>query len=528
MLASASAQAQQEDHDHEPDSAFATSSIGTVEFQTSCKPAAKDIFNRGVGLLHSFWFVQSRESFEEVLRVDPQCAIAYWGIALTHWGNPFAGLRAPATIALGKAATDKAESTGSPTPRERAYIDAVSVLFSGADPGMQRKRVLDYESAMQKVAADHREDIEAQIFAALAIAQAAAPNDKTFERQLKAGAILEPLFDKMPHHPGIAHYIIHAYDVPSLAGRALPAARAYADIAPAVPHALHMPSHTFTRVGMWRESVATNLRSAETAERSNEPGAVLHALDYMTYAYLQMAMDVEAKAALERLTRVIGSVPNNLMGNIAGTFPAVAMPARYALEREQWAEAAKLPVPTEPSAPYVEAMSRFARALGATRSGDLKSAQSEIERLTALHERALEMKDAYWAGIIDIQRRGAQAWLLFEQGKTEDGIKMMRAAADAEDATEKSVVTPGPLAPAREMLGFMLYEAEMVDEALVAFDAAIAKEPNRFLALYGAGRAAEKAEQLARAKRYYQQLVSICENSSSDRPELAHARKMAR
>jgi tetratricopeptide (TPR) repeat protein len=527
LLVVSVANAQHEHADERPREALNEGTIGTVDFATSCAPVTRDAFNRGVSLLHSFWFPESRAAFEEVAKADPNCAIAYWGIALTHWGNPFAGLRTPATIATGKAATDKAQSTGTPTPRERGYIDAVAILFASPDAGTQRQRVVDYETAMQKVAADNPQDIEAQIFSALAIAQAAPPDDKTLGRQLKAGAILEPLFAKMPHHPGLAHYIIHAYDVPALAAKALPAAKAYADIAPAVPHALHMPSHTFTRVGMWKESVSTNQRSADAAERNKEPGAILHALDYMTYAYLQLAMDTEAKAALDRLEHVLAGPAAMGPAATTGSFAAVAMPARYVLEREQWADAARLPVgPT--TAPYIEAMIRFVRAVGAARSGKIDAVQPELDRLEALHSQELRMKDAYWAEIVDIQRRGATAWLLFAERKTDDAIAMLRSAADAEDATEKSVVTPGPLAPAREMLGFMLLEAGKPKDALVAFDTAIAKEPNRFLALYGAGRAAEKAHDQARAKRYFQQLAAICKDTKSDRPELAYARKHAR
>lgn len=523
VFASFSVHAQHDHDDKHSQAALTTLDIGSVDFKTSCKPASSAAFNRGVSLLHSFWFPESREAFEEVLRADSDCAIAYWGIALTHWGNPFAGLRTQATIASGKKATDKAQSTGTPTDRERGYIDAAAILFSSADPGSQHERVVAYETAMVKVASGNPQDVEAQIFSALAIAQAAAPDDKTYARQLKAGAILEPLFERMPKHPGLAHYIIHAYDVPPLAAKALPAARAYADIAPAVPHALHMPSHTFTRVGMWQESVATNLRSAETAERGGEPAAVLHALDYMTYAYLQMSMDSQAKAAVERMTRVVDGAPRS--SGVTGSFPAVAIPARFAMERQHWNDAAQLPIPASTTAPYVEAMTRFARAVGAARMGHPEAMTPEIERLAALSTQELQLKDAYWANIVDIQRRGAESWQLFAQGKKSDGITMMRAAADAEDATEKSAITPGPLAPAREMLGFMLLEAGQPKDALGAFDAVIAKEPNRFLALYGAGRAAESARDLERAKHYYRQLVAICKSASDERPELTHARK---
>lgn len=527
--ASSGAVAQHENHDHNHEPATLSAvDVGTVEFATSCKPAVKETFDRGVSLLHSFWFARSRTTFEEVLKADPDCAIAYWGIALTHWGNPFAGLRTPATIDTGKKSTDLAQSTGKPTARERGYIDAVAILFSNREVGTQRERTVAYETAMKKLAAANPSDTEAQIFAALAIAQAALPDDKTYSRQLEAGAILEPLFARMPKHPGLAHYIIHSYDVPPLAGKALPAAQSYADIAPAVAHALHMPSHTFTRVGMWKESVATNIRSAENAERESEPGAVLHALDYMTYAYLQMGMDSQANDAIKWLGRTVSGIKDKSAADtIAGTFPAVAMPARYVLEREQWAQAAQLPVPAA-SAPYVEAMVRFARALGAARSGKLDAVPAELERLEALRKKSLDMKDAYWASIIDIQRQGATAWYLFEQGKRSEALAAMRAAANAEDATEKSVVTPGPLAPARELLGFMLLEANRPEEALRAFDAAIVKEPNRFLSLYGAGKAAEAANRQAQAKQYYAKIVDICADAKPERSELIYARKMAK
>lgn len=522
--ASLRAVAQHETHEHEPRGLTAID-IGAVDFATSCAPSVEGTFNRAVSLLHSFWFLQARNTFEEVLKTDPDCAIAHWGIALTYWGNPFAGSRTAEAVALGRQAIDMAQGTGKPTPRERGYIDAVAILFSSKDPATYRDRIVRYESAMRRVADEHRGDVEAQIFYALALAQAALPDDKTYARQVQAGAILEPLFVRIPRHPGIAHYIIHAYDVPPLASKALPAARVYADIAPAVPHALHMPSHTFTRVGMWQQSVATNMRSAEAAERGNEPGAVLHALDYMTYAYLQMAMDSQAAASLDRLRAVIDATSDPAVAAmLAGSFPAVSMPARYALDREQWADAASLPTPAVPMAPYVEAINRFARALGAARSGRLDAVPSELARLDVLQRKTLDMKDAYWAGIIDIQRRSATAWHLFAQGKHDDAVAMMRAAADAEDATEKSVVTPGPLAPAREMLGFMLLEAGKPVDALVAFDAAIAKEPNRFLALYGAGRAAEQAKQRERAKGYYDRVIVICADAPAERPELVYVR----
>jgi hypothetical protein len=516
--------------DHSQHSGTASSGVGTVSFETSCAPAVKAPFNHAVAELHSFWFPEARAGFEGVLKTDPSCAIAYWGVALTYWGNPFAGLRSPQAIVAGKAAIEKGQTTGSPTPREKGYIDAVAGLFSSADPGTQRARVLAYEKATEAVAAQNPNDLEARIFWALAITQTALPTDKSFAQNLRSAEILEPLYKKMPNHPGLAHYIIHTYDVPALADKALPAARAYAEIAPAVPHALHMPSHTFTRVGLWRESVATNIKSAAEAEKTNGTGEALHAMDYETYAYLQMAQDAQAKAVLEHAIKANAAAPTSPgpAGGGANTFALAAIPARYAMERQQWNEAMALtPVPA-PNTPYTEAMTHFARAVGAARAGKPADAAADIERLKAIHERELEMKDAYWAEQVDIQRRVAEAWVAYANGQKDEGIKLLGAAADAEDLTDKSAVTPGPLAPARELYGFMLLESGRGKEALTAFEAVTKKEPNRFLALYGAGRAAEATKQPAKAKGYYRQIVKICADAAPDRPELVYARTMAR
>jgi hypothetical protein len=508
----------------------AGSDVGTVSFETSCAPAVKDTFNHAVAELHSFWFPEARAGFEGVLKTDPACAMAYWGIALTQWGNPFAGLRSAPAIAAGKAAIEKGQTTGSPTAREKGYIDAAAGLFSSADPGTQRARVLAYEHATETVAAQNPADIEARIFWALAIAQSALPTDKSFAQNLRAAEILEPLYKKMPNHPGLAHYIIHTYDVPALADKALPAARAYADIAPAVPHALHMPSHTFTRVGLWKESVATNIKSAAEAEKTNGTGEALHALDYETYAYLQMAQDAQAKAVVEHAVKANAAAPNSPgpAGGGPNTFAVAAIPARYAMERLQWSDAMALTVQPAPNTPYTEAMTRFARAVGAARAGKPAEAAADIARLRAIHDRELELKDAYWAEQVDIQRRVAEAWVAYASGQKDEGLTLLGAAADAEDLTDKSAVTPGPLAPARELYGFMLLEAGRAKDALAAFEAVTKKEPNRFLALYGAGKAAEASKQPAKAKSYYRQIVKICADAAPDRPELVYARKMAK
>jgi tetratricopeptide (TPR) repeat protein len=523
------ASAQGDDHSQHQHAAPGTA-VGTVSFETSCNPAVKDAFNHAVAELHSFWFNEARTGFEYVLSTDPKCAIAYWGIALTHWGNPFAGLRSPQVIALGKAAIEKGQTTGSPTPRERAYIDAVAGLFSSADPGTQRARVVAYEGATEHVAATNPNDIEARIFWALAVAQTALPTDKTYAQNLKAAEILEPLYKKFPNHPGLAHYIIHAYDVPALADRALPAARAYADIAPSVPHALHMPSHTFTRAGLWKESVATNIKSAAEAERTGGVGEALHAMDYETYAYLQMAMDTQAKGVLDHaMSAVSPAQPTNATGAPgANSFALAAIPARYAMERQQWAEAMTLTVRPAPNTPYTEAITHFARAIGAARTGKPDQAAADIARLKAIHDRELELKDGYWAEQVDIQRQSAEAWVAYANGKKDEALKLMAAAADAEDLTDKSAVTPGPLAPARELYGYMLLDAGRAKDALAAFEAVTKKEPNRFLALYGAGKSAEATKQTAKAKSYYKQIVQICRDAAPDRPELVYARNMAK
>jgi tetratricopeptide (TPR) repeat protein len=516
-------------HEH-PAGGLAPKDIGTVNFETSCTPATKTQFNEAVALLHSFWFAESRALFEGVVKTDPNCAISYWGIALTHWGNPFAGQRSAPTIANGKAAIDKGLATGSPTPREKGYLEAVGILFSSNDVTNQRQRVLDYEKAMGRLSVANKTDIEARIFWALSVAQAASPTDKTFARNLQAAEMLEPLYKQMPNHPGIAHYIIHTYDVPALAQKALPAARAYADIAPAVPHALHMPSHTFTRVGFWKESVTTNTRSTAEAEKTNGIGEAMHARDYMTYAYLQMGMDAQAKENVGHAIR-LGAMTGGTQGAAGAgpnTFALAAIPARYAMERRQWAEAAVLEPRPAPNTPYTEAITHFVRAIGAARAGRPVDAAADVAKLAALRDREIEMNDEYWASQVDIQRRGADAWVMFAQGRKAQALAQMQETANMEDLTDKSAVTPGPIAPAREMLGFMLLEDNKPKEALLEFEAVMKKEPNRFLAIYGAAKAAEGAKQAAKAKGYFKQLVTMCEDAGSERPELQEARTKAK
>jgi len=499
--------------------------LGKVHFATSCAAGVAQEFDHAMALLHSFEFPAAITGFQTVLRADPTCGIAEWGIAMSTWGNPFGGLRAPRVIQDGLAAVGRAQSIGAKTERERAYISAVALLYTDADTQDQRARTLAYERAMEKLHGQYPADLEATVFYALAIDQTALPTDKTYANQLKAAAILEELFKVEPDHPGVTHYLIHSYDVPPLAPRGLPYARRYADLAPDAPHALHMPAHTFTRVGSWQESIDTNIRSHDAAMVRGDSGEGLHAMDYMTYAYLQTAQDIAAKRVVDELAQLIAKQPTSTAGpGLAGGFPATAIPARYALERGQWVEAASLSV--HPTAqPYMEAMTHFARALGAARSGHVDAVKAEVDRLTALRDAEIQAKDAYWTTQVDIQRQGATAWLLWAQGRKAEALKSMEVAAALEDTTEKSAVTPGPLAPAHELLGDMLLEVKQPARALKEYELSLKKEPNRFRSVYGAGHAAEMAGAKQTARTYYAQLLKICERAdASARHELDHAR----
>jgi hypothetical protein len=500
--------------------------VGIVVFATSCSAAAQPQFNRAVALLHSFEYRRAIEMFSAALETDRSCAIAEWGIALSRWSNPFAaGIRPDAVLQQGRDAVERAKKIGPKTDRERAYVEAVSRLY--AENADQAARVAGYRDAMEKVAAAYPDDIEARIFYALSIDAAASPGDKTFADQLKAGTILEKLLAGRPDHPGLAHYIIHSYDFPPLADRALEAARRYARIAPSVPHALHMPSHTFTRLGYWQDSIQANTASATIAKRDGSTAEELHAMDYQTYAYLQMAQDRSARRLLDLLPEVRARFDPDAVGSAApgsaGVFALAAMPARYALERGAWADAAKLePHPSKYS--YADAMTHFARALGAARLGDTSTVRASIDALQQIQLRLADAKEGYWAEQAEIQRQGASAWLAYAEHREADGIAEMRAAAEREDKTEKSAVTPGPLAPARELLGEMLLLLKQPAEARKEFEATMKKEPNRFRAVYGAARAASLMGDRVTARRYYAQLVKMCERADTPgRPELMEA-----
>ncbi|HEY6994332.1 MAG TPA: hypothetical protein VH397_11525 [Xanthobacteraceae bacterium] len=493
--------------------------FGTVHFATSCNETAQRRFDRAMRYQHSFWYQSSKELFEEVLRADPGCAIAYWGIALSLLYNPHAP-PPPANLPLGLAALQKGQAVGARSQRERDYIDALTIFYTDYDKIPHAQRVQAYLKAMEALAQRYPDDDEAQIFYAITLNVAASPSDKSYANQLKGAAILEPIFRRQPRHPGVAHYLIHLYDTPALAERGLDAARRYATIAPAAPHALHMPSHIFTRVGAWNESISSNTASARAANDSKDFDEQLHAMDYLVYAYLQVAQDEKARAVVADMKVVPGINPDRFVGPYA----LAVSPARYAVERGDWKTAAELEVRPSRFA-YADAVTYFARALGAARSGNPGTAAADIEKLVELREKLRAAKDAYWTEQVDIQWQIARAWVLYAEGKYDEALKALSAAADAEDKTEKHPVTPGAPIPARELLGQMLLERGMVREALAAFEATLKKEPNRFNATAGAAKAAQRLGDKAKAKQYFQKLTALASNADTVRPDLAAARQ---
>ncbi|HXZ13103.1 MAG TPA: hypothetical protein VEG64_11980 [Candidatus Sulfotelmatobacter sp.] len=499
--------------------------LGKVSFPVSCDPSVQQQFSSAVAMLHSFWYEKASTTFASVGEKDPACGMAYWGVAMTYfhqiWESP-----GPADLKAGMASVEKAKSAGAKTQRERDYIAAIETFYRDSDKLDHQTRALAYEKAMDQLQTRYPDDHEAAIFHALALLATAPPTDRTYVNQKKAGAILEPLFVEQPEHPGIAHYIIHAYDYPALAPRALDAARRYAKIAPDSPHALHMPSHIFTRLGLWQESIDSNLASAASAEKNNAPGNELHAKDYLIYAYLQGAQDREAKKALEAPPAGRSDDPQYMNWLYAmGTSPA-----RYAVERHQWAEAAALPVPpnTFPGGrwAWTEANLHFARALGASHTGKTEAARKEVELLASLRDTLVQGNLKYGADQVDIQRETATAWITLAEGKREEALAQMHSAADHEDKTDKHNVTPGVILPARELLGDMLLELNQPAEAMVEFEAALRTAPNRFNALSGAARSAKLSGDNEKAKTYYAKLLANCDHADGNRPELQDARSL--
>ena len=518
--------------DLRPQATPPTQKLGTVHFQNSCSAAAQPAFNRAVALLHSFEFRQAIEGFNSAFQADSTCGIAYWGLALSAWGNPFANaIRPPKQIATGLGFVEQGRTAGTKTQREKDYVDAVAHLYDNAHPTDQLARLVAYRDAMHALAQRYPVDTEASIFYALSLAISADPADKTYANQLKAGALLENLAKKYPDHPGLAHYIIHTYDFPPLASRALNAAHSYSMIAPSLPHALHMPSHTYTRIGDWGESIEANLKSTEAARRDKSGAEELHASDYMMYAYLQTGQDRAAHELLERIPemeqRFDPTKPASAAPPSAGYFAICAMPARYALERSDWRAAAELVAQKTPT-PYANAITFFARALGGARSGDTAIASAAIANLKNIRDDLANQNEKYWTQQAEIQIRGASAWLAFAQGKKDEALAMMREAAEREDATEKSALTPGPIAPARELLGEMQLEMNQPKEGLTNFERTLKIEPRRFRTVADAAKAAMAAGDRAKAKKYYAQLIEISKRGDKPgRPELIAARKMA-
>jgi tetratricopeptide (TPR) repeat protein len=518
---------------------------GAVEFPISCAAAVQGEFNRAVALLHSFFYEEARNIFTRIAEQDPACAMAQWGIAQTWW-HPIWTPPTPDEMAAGRAAAQQALALKA-TPRERAFIEAINAYYDTPEPKADgpagqschgpvgpRERVLAYEQAMKKARQRFPRDLEMQVFHAFAVLSVgyATPLDTTRARQKEAGATLDKLWRKHTRHPGIAHYIIHSYDYPELAERALPAARAYADIAPWVPHALHMPSHIFTRLGMWDEAIAGNQASADASrgyaalrKRSAAEVEELHALDYMMYSYLQQARDGAARQALDTVAAVRQTHPEI---DFVGAYALAAMPARYVLERNAWEEAAKLPVPARPhwaKFPFVESLFEYAHAIGRARTGDLDGARKALARMQQLRDATTEPKYDYFKRHLELQIQAASAWLAHAEGRSDEAVTLLRAAADAEDALGKHPVTPGALMPVREQLGEMLLRLQRPAEALQVYEAGLKTYPARFNGLYGAAVAAERAGQPAVARAYYAKVTLQAEKSDTPRTELVKARQ---
>ena len=517
-------------HKHDP-----SESVGVVRFPVSCKPEAQKQFNRAVAWLHSFEYEEAEKAFTEVTVTDPQCAMGYWGVAMSNY-HPLWAPPTPAQLKTGLDAVDKAKAAGARTPREQGYIAAMGIFYKDHDKLDHRKRAFAYSDAMKQHSASNSSDREAAVFYALSlIATGMMSNDKTYVREKQAAEILNRVAMREPRHPGVTHYLIHSYDFPALAQLALPAARSYAKIAPASAHAQHMPSHIFTRMGLWSDAITSNLdahRSAKTfAVRNHMSGAwdeQLHAMDYLAYAYLQRAQDKRAAGVLDELNQIQRVDPQTFKVAYAVT----AIPARYALERRQWKEAANLALGSGPlrdsllqEFPWAKAHLHYARAIGAARSGDAVTARREIDELSKIKRALTEVKGDYdWAKQVDIMRQVGSAWLAFAEGKHDESVKLLRAAADLDDATDKHPVTPGALLPAREQLADLLLELKQPAAALQEFEVSFRSTPNRFNGLYGAARAANLAGNKKDAHLYYGKLLTLARNADIARPEIAEAR----
>src|SRR5262245_8200606 len=498
--------------------------IGTVTFPTSCNAAAQPQFERAVALLHSFWYLESVKAFTAVTQTDPDCAIAYWGVAMSLWYQIWSP-PSPANLKRGIEAIEQAKSIGAKTPRERDYIAAADAFYRDADRLDHKTRAAKYEKAMEQVYARYPQDTEAAAFYALALQATADPHDRTYAKQRRSAEIVEKIFLVQPDHPGAAHYIIHAYDYAPLAVRAVPAAGRYAQFAPTVPHALHMPSHTYVLLGMWPETIQSNIAAAAAEKDRGNPDDRMHALDYLVYAYLQQAQDADARRVVDEAREIMSDLAAQKYdsGRPTAHFAIAAIEARWTLERGRWAEAAVLD--TRPNRfPHTEAMIYFARAIGAARSGRAAQARADVVKLEALRD---QLKDPYWAEQVEIQRRAAAAWVARADGRNDEALSLARSAAETEETTEKHNITPGPIATSRELLGDLLVDLGQPAAAVREYEASWSRAPNRFKTLAGIARAAELSGDRDKAKIYYGKLVLLAQpTGETDRVELKNAKAL--
>ena len=499
--------------------------LGRVVFPTSCTPQAQAQFERALAMLHSFFFPETIKAFSAVAETDPNCAIAYWGIAVSQRPNPLVGPFDAATLKRGLEAVQKGQTIGAKTERERDWLAAIEQFYKDYDKVDQDTRAKNYEKAMEALAKKYPDDVEAKIFHALALNETF--DHKTMDNLVKAIEILEPIDKQYPDHPGVTHYLIHSYDFPALADRGVPAANKYAKIAPAAPHALHMPAHIYSMVGMWDASIASNLASVAVAKEYTEKSkldgvlaGVPHAYDFMEYAYLQLGQDAKAKALIEEnaaIQKVVGP-------QLAGRMAQAAVPARYMLERQDWRGAAQLK-PLGFDIPPAEAVTHFARALGAARIGDVAAAQADVAKLIEIRAGLEKANQSYWAGQVEIQVLAAEAWIAQAQGKPKEALKFMRAAADLEDSSEKHVAMENRFYPMRELLGDLLMEQGQAGEALKTYEASMKNARERLRGFYGAAKAAEALGDKQKATTYFTELLRLTKNADTDRPEIRAAKQ---
>jgi tetratricopeptide (TPR) repeat protein len=489
--------------------------LGKLSFPTSCNPKVQAEFERGVAMIHSFWFLIARRTFEGVLQQDPNCAIAYWGIAMDYLGNTLVGPPPRADAEAAWQALEKARAIGAKTPRERDWIEALSAYYRDHDKTPVSARLAAYNTSMGQLAQRYPDDYEVQVVYALTLQASASKADLTYANQIKSVAMLEKLYEQNPQHPGVSHFIIHAYDFAPFAEKGIPAARRYAGIAPAVPHARHMPSHIYSMVGLWDESIASNASAIEI-----QPD-YYHAADFSVYAHLQLAQDAKAKAMIDKslATADRGDRPINFVNFTA----KAAMPARYVLDRSDWAGAVVLPL-TPSQYPMADSLTRFARGLGMARTSNLAGAKAEIEAMKALRAALERVNDSYWADRTEEQMLAVSAWVALKEGSRDQALRFMRTAADNEDNSLKHVAMENRLFPLRELYGDLLLEIGQAPAALVEYETALKATPNRYRGYLGVARAADAAGNRAKAVEYYGKLVDLAKNADAERQEVREAK----